>query len=125
MHTNGWVLAALVSALAGAAAASCAVTGSIGSDGAGSGGMTMSSTSTSTSVSAAAVPPFDKIDLLLEIDNTRSMAEKQQILGDALPYLLSALTDPPCLDADGGAVAQPEGPFAGCPTGTTRRLDRQ
>jgi hypothetical protein len=114
-----WVIGALVSALA----ASCALSASIGSNGTGGlGGMTTSTSSSTTSQAASQAPPFDKIDLLLEIDNTRAMGEKQQILGDALSFLLEALTDPPCVDGDGGTVDQPGDPFAACPDGSARRL---
>jgi hypothetical protein len=40
----------------------------------------------------------DKIDLLLAIDNSRSMADKQAILADAVPDLVAGLLNPPCRD---------------------------
>ena len=43
----------------------------------------------------------DKIDLLLMIDNSPSMADKQAILADAVPDLVKGLASPPCLDAQG------------------------
>ncbi|HEY4103064.1 MAG TPA: hypothetical protein VGM44_04200 [Polyangiaceae bacterium] len=43
----------------------------------------------------------DKIDLLFMIDNSVSMADKQQILADAVPVLLSRLVSPICVAADG------------------------
>lgn len=62
-----------------------------------------------------------KIDLLLAIDNSRSMADKQQILALAVPDLLSSFVNPRCLDAKGNAVAgQPAGPLDPCPNGSQR-----
>ena len=49
------------------------------------------------------------IDLLLMIDNSSSMADKQKILSDAVPQLLGQLVAPNCVDAQGnytGATAQ-------------------
>jgi hypothetical protein len=43
----------------------------------------------------------DKIDLLFMIDNSISMADKQRILGQAVPVLVQRLIDPVCVDADG------------------------
>jgi hypothetical protein len=42
----------------------------------------------------------DKIDLLFMIDNSISMADKQAILAQAVPVLLSRLVTPACLDAN-------------------------
>src|SRR5439155_9484029 len=39
-----------------------------------------------------------KIDLLFMIDNSSSMADKQQILADAVPDLVKRLVDPVCID---------------------------
>jgi len=43
----------------------------------------------------------DKIDLLFMIDNSISMADKQAVLGDAVPVLLNRLVTPACIDANG------------------------
>ncbi len=60
---------------------------------------------------------IDKIDLLFMVDNSASMADKQEILRDAVPVLLKRLTSPVCVDpvsheAVGGtspcAVGEPE-----------------
>ena len=40
-----------------------------------------------------------QIDLLLMIDNSRSMADKQQVLVQALPDLVAGLVNPRCVDA--------------------------
>lgn len=58
----------------------------------------------------------DKIDLLLVIDNSSSMADKQQILAQAVPNLIERLVNPRCIDASGFPVAQqPGGPLEPCP----------
>ena len=40
----------------------------------------------------------DKIDLLLAVDNSQSMRDKQEILAKAVPALLRRLVSPRCLD---------------------------
>ena len=63
-----------------------------------------------------------KIDLVLAIDNSRSMADKQQILARAVPDLVEDLVNPRCLDKDGAPSAeQPAGPLDPCPAPGTRR----
>src|SRR6478736_2860399 len=50
----------------------------------------------------------NKLDLLLMIDNSPSMQEKQDLLKTALPLLLARLVRPICVDSDGkptGAAA--------------------
>ena len=56
----------------------------------------------------------DKIDLLLLIDNSRSMADKQEILQLAVPDLIEQLVNPKCFDEDGNLAPpnqQPTGPI--------------
>jgi putative heme-binding domain-containing protein len=73
---------------------------------------------------AAAVPgqvggPADKLDLLFVIDNSASMAQKQKLLADALPDLVSRFVDPLCVSAAGESA-----PAAGdeCPDGFRREF---
>ena len=63
-----------------------------------------------------------QIDLLLMVDNSPSIAEKQQLLAAAIPALVSRLANPPCLDATGNPVTtgQPSGPLGACPVGSAR-----
>jgi hypothetical protein len=74
------------------------------------------------------VEPFkqsavDKIDLLLMIDNSRSMADKQQILAAAVPDLVGALVNPKCVDPKGTLpTAQPDTIDAPCPNGLVREF---
>lgn len=66
-----------------------------------------------------------KIDLLLGIDNSASMADKQQILAQAVPDLVERLVNPRCVDETGLAIArekQPGGPEQDCPVGSRREF---
>ena len=68
-----------------------------------------------------ATSSIDQIDLLLMIDNSRSMADKQQILSFAVPDLVRSLLNPKCLEANGVPTpVQPSGPLLGCPPGAHR-----
>jgi hypothetical protein len=85
---------------------------------------TASTTTTTTTTSTTVPPPptkVDKVDLLLGIDNSRSMADKQQVLALALDDLVHALTNPPCVDGAGAPVAsQPAAGTDACPSGSQR-----
>ncbi|MEO8180535.1 MAG: hypothetical protein ABI895_17000, partial [Deltaproteobacteria bacterium] len=59
----------------------------------------------------------DKIDLLLMIDNSISMSDKQQILSTVLPDLMSRLVNPLCVDERGNLYPPPPGGSATCPSG--------
>jgi hypothetical protein len=55
----------------------------------------------------------DKVDLLLMIDNSISMGNKQELLAEAVPVLLQRLIQPLCVNATGQVTgSQP------CPSGT-------
>src|SRR5690349_18725040 len=43
----------------------------------------------------------DKVDLLFMIDNSLSMADKQEILAQAVPVLVKRLVTPTCVDPSG------------------------
>lgn len=59
---------------------------------------------------------IDKIDLLFVVDNSVSMADKQEILALAVPEMVKRLVNPLCVDADGNTVENPGEP-QGCPDG--------
>ena len=63
------------------------------------------------------------IDLLLMIDNSASMADKQATLADAVPRLLGQLVQPNCVDASGNSLNPPVAATLGaaspCPAGST------
>lgn len=48
----------------------------------------------------------DKIDLLLMIDNSASMGDKQAILAQAVPDLINRLVTPNCIDNSGAVVGK-------------------
>ena len=65
----------------------------------------------------------ERIDLLLAIDNSSSMGDKQEILARAVPELVKRLANPRCVGASGEPVAdQPASPTASCPTGSEREF---
>jgi hypothetical protein len=80
---------------------------------------------TSTIVEPFQQSAVDKIDLLLMLDNSRSMADKQLILAAAVPDLVSGLVNPKCVNDAGTALPaaqQPAGPTVDCPLGAKREF---
>jgi len=78
---------------------------------------------TATIVERLTQSSVDKIDILLAIDNSRSMADKQQILAKAVPDLVAGLVNPRCIDPNGvPAMTQPAYPTDDCPAGTKREF---
>jgi hypothetical protein len=61
-----------------------------------------------------------KLDLLLVVDDSASMGDKQAYLAQALPTLLAPLVSPPCIDGAGVFVSQPLDPAATCPLQSAR-----
>ncbi len=83
--------------------------GSAGSGGGGEGGG-----------SNACVNPT-RVDLVLAVDNSRSMADKQALLSRAVPDLVQGLVNPPCHDPTGAQQpTQPADPMEACPPGLER-----
>ncbi len=66
----------------------------------------------------------DKIDLLFMLDNSLSMADKQEVLSEAVPQLLNRLVNPDCVDSPIAPVArQPGAPgTVDCPEGLQREF---
>ena len=61
----------------------------------------------------------DKLDVLFVVDNSVSMADKQNILSVSLPSFVTRLVNPLCVDALGKPVAmQPASGSAACITGS-------
>jgi hypothetical protein len=54
-------------------------------------------------------PAIDKVDVLLMVDSSGSMADKQRILADAVPDLVKGLVQPKCVDRK---TRQPTGKLA-------------
>ena len=63
--------------------------------------------------------PIDKVDLLLMVDNSLYIRDKQELLSEAIPDFLTRLIDPLCEDNAGNLVAKVGG-F--CPGGTSEEL---
>ena len=97
--------------------------GSVGGNGGGGSSTTSTTTTSSTTTVTGPLAQVDKIDLLLGIDNSRSMADKQEILGLALTDLVNSLTNPACVDANMVPVAnQPASGQDPCPAGSQRQF---
>ncbi|MDI1450227.1 hypothetical protein [Polyangium sp. 6x1] len=67
------------------------------------------------------LPRADKLDLLLVVDNSRSMADKQEVLSRATADLVQTLVNPPCVDPNGAVASTPSTAVEPCPPGQVRR----
>lgn len=72
---------------------------------------------TSTVVERLTQTGVDKIDMLLAIDNSISMADKQAILAAAVPDLVDRLVQPICVDEEGTPVGGVVDAAGECATG--------
>lgn len=78
---------------------------------------------TTSTVALALSSGVNKIDLLLAIDDSASMADKQEILALAVPDLVERLANPRCVDDAGSALdTQPASPADPCPPGADREF---
>ena len=67
------------------------------------------------------LPKADKVDLLLMIDNSQSMADKQEVLALALGEMMASLTNPLCIDKSGIEPSmRPASGLDPCPPGLER-----
>lgn len=68
----------------------------------------------------------DKLDLVLVVDNSRGMADKQEVLRRSIPALVGGFINPSCIDPDTNVPApannQPSGPLEACPSGLVREF---
>jgi hypothetical protein len=79
---------------------------------------------TTTIVERLTQSAVDKIDLVLAIDNSRSMADKQEILALAVPDLVRGLVNPRCIDPSGvQAPTTPASSTEDCPAGLEREFE--
>ena len=92
--------------------------------GGGTGGSeTSSSGATSSSTGGGSMAKVDKVDIVVAVDNSRSMADKQEVLALALADLVQSLTNPLCVDGQGNkAATQPATSVDPCPAGSTREF---
>ncbi|WP_231864560.1 hypothetical protein [Sorangium cellulosum] len=79
--------------------------------------------STSTIVERLTQSSVDKIDLLLAIDNSGSMADKQAILATAIPDLVQGLVNPRCIHRDGVMTTTVASPNTPCPQDYKREFE--
>jgi hypothetical protein len=63
-----------------------------------------------------------KVDLLITVDNSISMAEKQKLFAKTLPELLTRLVNPFCTNGQGTLVARLPSPNDRCPVGSQREF---
>jgi hypothetical protein len=60
-----------------------------------------------------------KLDVLMVVDNSRSMGDKQAVLDASAKTLISRLTNPRCVDSNGNpTAAQPANAGEDCPSGS-------
>ncbi len=102
------------SATGGAVAGSAGAGPDTGGTGLGTGGAARGGGGTGGTVPLG---PADRVDLLLVIDNSISMADKQAVLRETLPELVEQLTSPDCVDGDGLLTRRPA-TGEPCPGGT-------
>jgi len=66
----------------------------------------------------------DKVDMLFVIDNSPSMADKQELFRDAVPTLLERLINPPCISfTDRNQAVEVAGPSEACPPGYQKEFE--
>jgi hypothetical protein len=65
---------------------------------------------------------IDKVDLLLVVDNSRGLADKQLALEGTLSVFLQTFLEPPCRDGDGVPIMEQPGPDEACPDGSARDI---
>ncbi|MFO0613871.1 MAG: hypothetical protein U0414_14865 [Polyangiaceae bacterium] len=68
------------------------------------------------------VPQVQNVDLVLVVDNSASMADKQAVLSKSIHRLLDGLVNPPCVDG-AAHVQHVAGPLDACPTGYHREFN--
>jgi len=64
-----------------------------------------------------------KVDLLIAVDNSISMAEKQRLFAKTVPELLKRLVSPYCTTTTGSIVLRPASPSQACPSGSQREFE--
>jgi len=125
LHSTATRAATSAGVIALAAVAACDGTSVIGSGGGASTSTTGSAASgtASTGTGTTVLAKVDKVDIVVSVDNSRSMADKQTVLALALSDLVQSLTNPLCIDGQGTAAAQqPASSLDACPAGTTREF---
>jgi hypothetical protein len=78
---------------------------------------------TSTIAEKVRQTAVERIDILLAIDNSASMADKQQILAEAIPDLVNRLVNPDCIKTGSDERESVASPTEECPTGLKREFE--
>jgi hypothetical protein len=113
---SGLVLSCGVIALAACNGASV-----IGGGGGSTGSTGTAGGNSTTTGTGGPLAKVDKVDIVVGVDNSRSMADKQAVLALALSDLVQSLVNPSCLDGSGNPVAaQPPSGNDACPAGSQR-----
>lgn len=111
---------------ASSAQAGTSPSGGGGSNSGGNSGTSTPATGSRPAWDPTAVGPqqvADKLDLLFVIDNSVSMADKQEALAQIVPQLVHDMVNPRCVDATRAAVAeQPASISDPCPLGSHRAM---
>ena len=64
----------------------------------------------------------NRVDVLLVVDKSRGMGEKEALLATAIPDLVNRFANPRCIEPSGSPAAQqPAGPADPCPSPTSQR----
>jgi hypothetical protein len=122
LHSTAKRTAAGAGIVALATLAACDGSSVIGG-GTGGGSTTSSGDTSSSSTGGGALTKVDKVDIVISVDNSRSMADKQEVLALALSDLIQSLANPLCVDGQGNkAATQPAQAFDPCPAGSTREF---
>lgn len=101
--------------------AGCETTTPVGGSGSGAGGMGSGGNGSGGTGGIPSIGDVDKVDLLFMVDNSRSMADKQEVIAAVLSDLVQSLVNPACIDANGVPVAnQPANGQDSCPAGSQR-----
>jgi hypothetical protein len=120
LHSTARRAATSAGIVALAALAACDGSSVIGGGTGGSGTTSSGGTTGSGVVNETKV---NKVDIVVSVDNSRSMADKQQVLALALSDLVQSLTNPLCVDGQGHpAASQPASSVDPCPAGSTREF---
>src|SRR4051794_29920138 len=83
------------------------------SGGSGTGGATEAGVAPDSDTPISPAPKTSKLDLLFMIDSSSSMADKQEVLAQAVPDLVYRLVNPPCVNDD-GTLNGPADATGGC-----------
>jgi hypothetical protein len=123
LHSTAKRATASAGIIALAALAACDGSSVIGGGTGGSGTTSTGAGDTSTGTGVVDMAKVNKVDIVVSVDNSRSMADKQEVLALALADLVQSLTNPLCVDGQGHpAATQPASSVDPCPAGSTREF---